>query len=190
VAKLSKGQIARLAKNAGFGGASNDAALVALAESGGVTTAKNPSGATGLWQIMPSHGSGMEDPKKNAATAARLYKGRGNNFKDWQVVTDCPGGGGGAISSQVRRCLEKKAKTAGANMAGGVPPGGAKEDPKGGGVFELVEQFFKWLTDKDTWLNLGKLGLGITALLTGIKYAVGIDLTPQRLGKAAVGAAL
>jgi hypothetical protein len=132
----------------------------------------------------------MEDPKKNAATAYKLYKGRGNNFLDWQVVTQCPHNGG-KITAQTRRCLEKKAKTAGANMSGGVDPtGGAKDDPKGGGIFELVEQFFKWLTDKDTWLNLGKLGLGITALLTGIKYAVGIDLTPQRLGKAAAGAAL
>ena len=59
-------------------------AAIALAESGGNSTARNPSGATGLWQILvPVHGDLISrygdptDPQANAKEAVSIEKSQG-----------------------------------------------------------------------------------------------------------------
>lgn len=191
--KLNLGQIQRVALGAGFGTASRDAALVALAESGGDPEIFNGSCCTGLWQIHSQHMSQAEakDPKRNAMMAVKIWKGAGKTWRDWQVVTDC---GGPTITPEIRKCLTEKAKKHGGDLAGdaGAPADApaAGGDKGKAGVFGLVEAFFKWLTSKDTWLNLGKIGIGITAFLYGLKYAIGIDATPGRMVKGAANVAL
>jgi hypothetical protein len=65
---------------------------IALAESGGETTAtnKNPNGTTdyGLWQINSVHDSLLKtgawsDPKANFRMAMVLYDSKGGKFTDW-----------------------------------------------------------------------------------------------------------
>jgi hypothetical protein len=69
------------------------AAAIAIAESGGSSTAYNPSGATGIWQIlgMPSGVSGsLYTPTVNAKAAVAKYKQAphgGNNFTPWTTYT-------------------------------------------------------------------------------------------------------
>lgn len=61
-------------------------AAIALAESGGRSDAKNPSGATGLWQILgnPFPGNAL-DPATNAKMAVAKYKSQG--LKAWTAYT-------------------------------------------------------------------------------------------------------
>jgi hypothetical protein len=56
-------------------------AAIATAESGGCSTAFNPSGATGLWQILgavnPADQASLTDPATNAHEAVLKYKSQG-----------------------------------------------------------------------------------------------------------------
>lgn len=56
-------------------------AAIATAESGGNSLAKNPSGATGVWQILgavdPSDQSQLTNPQINAKEAVLKYKSQG-----------------------------------------------------------------------------------------------------------------
>lgn len=62
-------------------------AAIAMAESGGRSDAKNPSGATGLWQILgnPFPGNAL-DPATNAKMAVAKYKSQG--LKAWTTYTN------------------------------------------------------------------------------------------------------
>jgi len=64
-------------------------AAIALAESGGCSTAQNPSGATGLWQILgavdPSDQANLTDPAVNAKEAVLKYQSQG--LDAWQTYT-------------------------------------------------------------------------------------------------------
>jgi hypothetical protein len=67
------------------------AAAIAEAESGGNPNARNPSGASGLWQILgaPSGVSGnMFDPAVNARMAVAKYDQAGNRFTPWVTFTN------------------------------------------------------------------------------------------------------
>jgi hypothetical protein len=90
--------IATVAYLAGFNNAGTDtdkpsnkiATAVALAESSGDTSARNPSGARGLWQIMPATAamvkadySRLDDPQYNARTAHAVWKAQG--WKAWST---------------------------------------------------------------------------------------------------------
>jgi lysozyme-like protein len=66
------------------------AAAIAQAESGGNVNAHNPSGATGLWQIlgMPSGVSGsLYSPTVNAEAAVAKYTQAGSSFSPWVTYT-------------------------------------------------------------------------------------------------------
>lgn len=78
---------------------------IAHAESSYIPDARNPSGATGLFQVMPMHcgepgcpprGSScvrdLEDPEKNAKCAHTVYKEQG--FEAWTTYPGCTRGGG------------------------------------------------------------------------------------------------
>lgn len=68
------------------------AAAIAEAESGGNSDARNPSGASGLWQILGNPFPGNPfDPATNARMAVAKYKqapGGGDNFSPWVTFTD------------------------------------------------------------------------------------------------------
>ena len=68
------------------------AAAIAEAESGGNSDAHNPSGASGLWQILGNPFPGNPfDPATNARMAVAKYKqapGGGDNFSPWVTYED------------------------------------------------------------------------------------------------------
>jgi LysM repeat protein len=60
------------------------AATVAECESGGRTNAYNPSGATGVFQILGSVvGGNLDDPMANALNAVAKFKASGDTFAQW-----------------------------------------------------------------------------------------------------------
>jgi len=60
------------------------AASIAECESGGNTTAYNPSGATGLWQILGQVvGGNLDNPYTNALNAVSKFKASGDTFAQW-----------------------------------------------------------------------------------------------------------
>ncbi|MFE4960417.1 hypothetical protein ACFRCW_42385 [Streptomyces sp. NPDC056653] len=109
------------------------AAAVAMAESGGRTTAHNPippDDSYGLWQINMlgsmgpdrraklgiSSNSGLYDPAVNARAMAMISSG-GSNFGPWSTYTN------GAYKKHLGQS---------AGTTGGVVPAGASWDPLGG----------------------------------------------------------
>jgi hypothetical protein len=89
-----KSALMRLWRSAGGGGnVANLMAAIALAESGGNPNAHNPSGATGLWQILGNPFAGnARDPLTNARMAVAKYRSAGG-FTPWTTFTgaDTPG---------------------------------------------------------------------------------------------------
>jgi hypothetical protein len=60
------------------------AASIAECESGGNPVAYNPSGATGVWQILGSVVPGdLTNPYVNAANAVSKFRTSGNTFAQW-----------------------------------------------------------------------------------------------------------
>jgi len=91
---------------------------VAEVESSFKSRAKSPSGAVGLYQLMPQTARKMGlslfprdqrlDPEKNAAAAARYLKSLHPNFREWRLTMAAYNWGPGNL----RRLLEKRrAKT-------------------------------------------------------------------------------
>jgi hypothetical protein len=86
---LSLSEVARLAHGAGFRGRDLVVAVaVVMPESGGDPVAQNPSGAAGLWQVLPSAhpelfaGRDWRDPAVNAGMAFEVYS-RAGGFSPW-----------------------------------------------------------------------------------------------------------
>ena len=72
----------------GPGGVAHRAAAIAMAESGGDPHAHNPSGATGLWQILGSVLPGnLFNPVVNAKNAVAKYREAGG-FSPWETFTN------------------------------------------------------------------------------------------------------
>lgn len=68
----------------GPAGVAAEAATIAECESGGDPAAYNPSGASGLWEILGTPFPGNPfDPGTNAAMAVAKYNGAGGNFSPW-----------------------------------------------------------------------------------------------------------
>jgi len=81
----SFGAIEQLWVNAGGPSwAESQAATVAECESGGNPRAYNPSGASGIWQILGQVVAGnIFDPMVNALNAVSKFKASGNTFSQW-----------------------------------------------------------------------------------------------------------
>lgn len=68
----------------GPAGVESSAASIAECESGGNPRAYNPSGASGLWQILGQVVAGnIFDPYVNALNAVKKYQDAGNSFSPW-----------------------------------------------------------------------------------------------------------
>ena len=64
--------------------AAASAATIAECESGGRPTAYNPSGATGIWQILGAVvGGNLDNPYDNALNAVAKFKASGDTFAQW-----------------------------------------------------------------------------------------------------------
>lgn len=94
MATLTQPQVEMVARASGLPGDPKVWAAVAMAESSGVTTAKNPSsGAYGLWQIHPVHRGDyptwtekwLSDPVNNARAAAKIHAKQG--WGAWEAYT-------------------------------------------------------------------------------------------------------
>ena len=100
---LTPYQIAAVAYNAGFSDSDLVIAVaVALAESGGKSTAYNPEtaagtpsglGSYGIWQIyLKAHheynATDLLDPQNNAYAAFQVYSDAGNSFRPWSTFNN------------------------------------------------------------------------------------------------------
>jgi hypothetical protein len=131
-------------------------AAIAEAESGGNPDARNPSGATGLWQILgavyPRDAQALTDPQVNAHEAVAKYKTQG--LGAWTTYT----------SGAYRKYLK-----------GNVPPGTAPGSPHAPnlfngfgwpgdiiGFFTTAGQVVDWLVQPSHWVRIicGALGIG------------------------------
>jgi hypothetical protein len=86
--QYNKPALAALWRGAGGpGSVANLMAAIALAESGGNPRAHNPSGATGLWQILGNPFPGdAYDPATNARMAVAKYRSQG--LRAWEAYTN------------------------------------------------------------------------------------------------------
>ena len=84
---LSAGQVGQLWVDAGGPGwAEGKAVEIAYCESGYNPRALNPSGATGVWQILgqvTDFGRPLTDPAVNAANAVAKFRAAGDTFAAW-----------------------------------------------------------------------------------------------------------
>ncbi|EGC34303.1 hypothetical protein DICPUDRAFT_153511 [Dictyostelium purpureum] len=98
--QYSCGQMQSLAKTY-FGSAATTMICIAYYESSWIPTAENPSGASGLWQIMPEHcgeictmckhPSDLFNPEINAQCAAAVLRAQGLNAWTTYSNGDCNG---------------------------------------------------------------------------------------------------
>ena len=137
-------------------------AAIAMAESGGDSDARNPSGATGLWQILgavyPRDAQALTDPAVNAREAIAKYKTQG--LKAWVTYTS------GAYKQFLRGSVPPNTNVPG---SGGlhIPnplgvPGGVI------GAFTSAGTAIDWLLQPSHWVRIICGALGSVSLLGGL----------------------
>jgi Lysozyme like domain len=165
--KLTDKQIAGAASSAGFAGSDLAIAVaVALAESGGESTATNHNnnGSTdyGLWQINSIHSqilaSGKwDDPTSNAKMAYRVFTDAGKRWRPWVTY-----------NTQRYRVFMGRAQIAAG--APGLAPGGggsstpAVDIPDLGGLLRTIQ----FLTDYRNWQRVGMFLAGLVLSIFGL----------------------
>jgi hypothetical protein len=150
------------------------AAAIALAESGGSPTARNPEGpehAEGLWQIKGQVvGGNILDPQVNAANAVAKYRAAGG-FSPWTTYTSGAYKshlGGSSLLGTIGKVLNPTnlEPFKGTELESGVL---GKGGILGGGGITGVEGFIKAITEPQTWLRVAE-GVGGTVLfMVGLK---------------------
>jgi phage-related minor tail protein/SLT domain-containing protein len=174
---LSKGQIEKLWTAAGGDPSkANLMAAIAEAESRGNPRAYNPSGATGLWQILgaPNRGrywhgnTNFTNPVVNAHAAVQKLHDQG--LGAWQTYTNGAykqflGGGGGGILGAIGHALSGAVSGVGGFMGGLLSKGvgWAAGKIKGlmpdlGSLPGWLHGAGKWLVDKALGWAKGKIG--------------------------------
>jgi hypothetical protein len=160
-------------------------AAIAEAESGGDSEAKNPSGATGIWQILgavsPSDQSNLTDPTVNAHEA--LLKLESQGLGAWTTYTS------GAYKSHLQSGVNPSSLPT--SSGGGSPSTGATTTA---GLFSWpsdITGFFAdaksftdallWLVNPSSWLRIGAFGMAVILLLLALYVFVRDDkpLMPQ-----------
>lgn len=201
MAKLSARQIFALARDAGFSqGQAVTMTAIALAESGGETTAVNRSNSNGtidvgLWQINSVHGyseSAMKDPFQNAKAAKAIHarqsygawtvykKGTYNKYLP-EALKAAPSGG--TSISSILSGLRTLA-SAGDDVAGAVP--GQLAELTGAkaamGALDLVARAGTWITNPQNWLRIvyvvvgGALVVGALVMVTKPIWEPGVKM--------------
>lgn len=176
-------KIAEVAQRAGFKG--NDltiAVAVALAESGGDTTAVNPAGLKdhGLWQINGVHktllASGdWRDPYANARMAKAVWDGQG--WRGWTVYKS---GAYFAYMPRARKVTNNgKGVVFTATNDNPLVPNEI-EDP-----VEAIGTAFAYLTDGGNWARVGLYLGGLVLILFGLTELIGGPGTTKDAAKVA-----
>lgn len=165
------------------------AAVVAKHESGLRTDVVNSIGATGLWQIHPG-GEQYKDPHVNARTAVAKFKAAGGRWgpNPWQVCHDAKCSNLRGEATVQASLLGDILKGLQENSPGGGGPGDPLNDPNQGGgnalgidlsgitdaigniarllkgALQVIFQFLKKLSQQNTWIDAGKILLGLILL--------------------------
>jgi Lysozyme like domain len=137
-------------------------AAIALAESDGQSTAQNPSGATGLWQINgnPFPGDAF-DPLTNAKMAVAKYREQG--LGAWTTYTS------GAYKQFLRGGVSASVPAGGFSSGGGGGLGGLLGFPSEiVGAFTTAGKALDWLVQPSSWVRILSGWLGTTAVLSGL----------------------
>jgi hypothetical protein len=190
MAKLTAQQIAGAAKAAGF--PANElatATAVALAESGGETTAtnRNTNGSVdyGLWQINTVHGSLLSqgdkfNPDDNAKMAYTVWSRAGNKWSPWSAYNN----------QRYRTFLPQASLAAAAPTAtpasAAIPnptPGGAAM-AAAGGTADIIS-LISGLTSGGLWTRLGAFLLGGILVLFSLWKLTGAGDIIVQTGKLA-----
>jgi hypothetical protein len=161
------------------------AAAIALAESGGVPTAKNPEGpehAEGLWQIKGQDVAGNPfNPEVSAANAVAKWRAAGG-FTPWTTFTSGAykqylggeSGGGGFLGNFLPGPNEGIGEFLGTFGQGEnikktitEPVREATKEAEEG--IDAVPKFLKAITTPSTWLRLAEGLGGIVLFMIGLK---------------------
>lgn len=120
--------LVQLAVAIGFGSSSPIAAAVSMAESSGIVDNQNPSGAAGLWQILPSAHPQydvsrlLSDPFYNGQAAYEVSNG-GTDWTPWVTFTTGAYDQYLAQATAIYNALGSGSQSAGAASGGPVPVG-------------------------------------------------------------------
>jgi hypothetical protein len=148
------------------------AVAIALAESHGQINAHNPSGASGLWQILgaPSGVSGnVYDPATNARMAVAKYKQAGNSWSPWTTYTS------GAYRQYLSQATEAvKVRTAGLGISlkdipvvGPIASAASSAAGTVSSIADLVTSGSFWLRVLEALGGIVLLVLGLVSLAGG-----------------------
>jgi len=199
MANLSKSQLEALWVKAGGPRAQAQvAAAIALAESGGSPTARNPEGpehAEGAWQIKGQLVRGNPfSPEVSAANAVAKYKAGG--FKEWTTFTS----GAykkylGSGSSSTPELIEGESSIPVVGAVGGfltnLGKNTAESVNEALNPLSPVESFLGALVNPTTWLRVAEGVGGIILFMVGLKTltrgSVGVPSIPRVGIAAAVG---
>jgi len=185
---LSAKQIAQVAATAGFNKSEDmltKAVAVALAESGGETTAVSSTGCChGLWQINvevhPYTKTQMQDPAQNAAAAFSISK-QGTNWNPWSAYTN---------ASYLLHMPTAKDAVKGLTVTPGQgffpenSPAGEVEDALSEGYDQFMEPINatrEWISDRNNIFRILKVLAGV------VMIAAGVVLVAKPLAESAVG---
>jgi Lysozyme like domain len=214
---ISPVQIYAYATAAGFSGtAAVDAVAVALAESGGNTTAVNSNGSNvGLWQIgaqgtvndagVGLSASQLEDPATNARAAYTVWSRAGGTFAhDWTTwtsgaaaaelpqvtaagITGAQGSALGDLGSAVGTVLPGIGTLPGQLLPGAGSVVGAAESASGLAAGGL--SVLEWLAVPANWGRIALVAIG-GALVIGALVQIAKPVTAPLAGAVAKTAAL
>lgn len=184
---ISDSQIAAAVVSAGFPDPVT-AVAVALAESGGNTTAtnRNGNGSTdyGLFQINSIHkailaSGNWQNPVDNARMAKRVFDGSGGRFTPWVVFKT------GRYALFMPRA---KAAVGGASVGTGASP---TVQPVNAGVDALkgIGAFASFVTDPATWRRLALILAGGFLLLFALFKLTGDNKLSETTKKVAMAVA-
>lgn len=168
-------------------------AAIAMAESGGESTAENPSGASGLWQILgavnPADQDNLFDPSVNAHEAVLKYQSQGlnawetyqnGNYKQFFNGTIPPSASANGSGSNSIQAASATTTGAGAefwqffqaglgSLIGENVTGATAANPLTSlvAISNNIEQLFKWLSwlfNPSNWLRIGAFFVGLITL--------------------------
>lgn len=199
---LGIGQLGALALVAGFPvSLVPTMAAIAMAESSGDPKAQNPSGAVGLWQILPSANQDIiskygdpKDPLSNAKMAKAVYDRQG--LTAWSTYTS--GAYRQYLNTGKATQYDSKASDAVKLIESFEGSDSAKESEvnsnvsQGSGLIgtitgplDAIGSAFNDLTSPATWLRVALIVGGVLVVVVGIIFMIESDKSVQGITKVA-----
>jgi hypothetical protein len=153
-------------------------AAIAMAESGGNSDAKNPSGATGVWQILgavnPADQDKLTDPAVNAKEAVLKYNSQG--LTAWTTYT----------SGAYKKYYSSDTPASSLPQGGSSSSSASDTSVLGGllsipsqitGFFDDADKFVSsllWLTEPSSWVRIGAFIAGVALLLVALHALIAV----------------